>query len=74
MFMVLFIAFFVLPSVFFLVGAVVLQSFHLLFGGLVMAAASAVFFVASKGVERKKKAQDEARPRDPRQRTTPGAR
>lgn len=74
MFMVLFTVFFVLPSALFLVGAVVLQSFHLLFGGLVMAAASAMFFIVSKRVERKKKAQDEARPRDPRQRTTPGAR
>jgi hypothetical protein len=67
MFMVLFIAFFVLPSALFLVGAAVLQSFHLLFGGLVMAAASIVFFVVSRGVEKQKKmkTQEERRRRDP---------
>ncbi|QBK04918.1 hypothetical protein DW355_09150 [Hylemonella gracilis] len=67
MFVVLFIAFFVLPSALFLVGAAVLHSFHLLLGGLVMAAASVVFFLVSRGVEKQKKmkAQEERRCSDP---------
>lgn len=74
MFMILFTVFFVLPSILFLVGALVFQSFHLLIGGLVMATVSAVFFVVSKGVERKKQGQDEARLRDSHPRTKPSAR
>jgi len=76
MFMVLFIAFFVLPSALFLVGALVLQSFHLFFAGLVMAAASAVFFVVSRRVEKQKKikVQEERRRHEAPRRASSGGR
>ncbi|MEG1766886.1 MAG: hypothetical protein RR311_00335 [Comamonas sp.] len=61
MFMVLFIVFFAVPPALFLVGAVVFQSLHLFFGGLVMALASTVlFFVAKLG--RKNRSKEKSQP------------
>ena len=54
MFTLLFIVFLALTSLVFLVGAAFFQSFHLLFGGLVMALASAIFYAVTKGVQKKK--------------------
>lgn len=58
MFMILFILFFSIPTALFFVGAVVLQSFHLFFGGLIMALAAAIFFVVTK-VGAKKRNQEQ---------------
>lgn len=38
----------------FLVGAVFLQSAHLLFGGLAMTLVSAIFYAVAKGIKNKK--------------------
>lgn len=54
MFMVLFIVFFAIPSALFLIGAIALQSLHLLFGGLIMALASTIFFVVAKSGGKKR--------------------
>ena len=58
MFMILFILFFAIPTALFFVGAVVLQSFHLFFGGLIMSLAAAIFFVVTK-VGAKKRNQEQ---------------
>lgn len=57
MFMILFILFFAIPTALFFVGAVVLQSLHLFFGGLIMALAATIFFVVAK-VGAKKRDQE----------------
>lgn len=73
MFMILFIAFFVAPFAIFLIGAIVFQSLHLLFGGLIMALASTIFFVVVKGVE-KKRDKEKSQSNNSLQRTTSGGR
>lgn len=54
MFTFLFIVFFVIPPVLFLVGAVFLQSAHLLFGGLAMTLVSVIFYAVAKDIRNKK--------------------
>ena len=54
MFTFIFIVLFVIPPVLFLVGAVFLQSAHLLFGGLAMTLVSAIYYAVAKGIKNKK--------------------